>query len=377
MENYQVSTHPLDIISTTGNLQDRLGHLHDRLLETSPNIARIACAIYDPSIDTLKTFINSTRSGNAISAYDFKLSSSPSLSSLARSKEVRVIHDINSSVKPGNKHSEWLLEQGYQSSFTVPIYDQGIFMGFVFFDSVNQDAFTLEVQRDLVLFSNLINMTLSAEFSKINSIKASALVAKEFANLRDFETGAHIERVARVTRVIAKAISHKYNLSDEFIEHVYLFSPLHDIGKIGIPDEILLKPGKLDDDEYTIMQTHVDKGVRIVEMILNDFNLKNLADSRVLLNIVGCHHEFVDGSGYPKGLSGDQIPIEAKITTVADVLDALASKRPYKSNWEMSACMREIRNMADSNKLDKDCVAAVEDNYPEILAIMDTYKDTY
>jgi HD-GYP domain-containing protein (c-di-GMP phosphodiesterase class II) len=366
----------LGIMYTVGNLQDRLANLHHRLLETIPDIDRIACAIYDPATDLLKTFINSTQKGTAITAYDYKLSDSESLYQLAKSGDVRVIYDIHHALKPTNKHSAWLIEQGYQSSFTVPIYDQAEFLGFVFFDSFKSDAFSPSVQRDLVLFSNLINMAISAEFAKLNSINASVLIAKEFSNMRDFETGAHIERVARNCRIIAKAVSEKYQLTDEFIEKLYLFAPLHDIGKIAIPDSILMKPGKLSKEEYAVMKTHVLKGVEMIEKILIDFKLTSMPDSSILLNIVACHHEFLDGTGYPIGLKGDDIPIEARITTVADILDALVSNRPYKANWSMASCMEELKNMAEQGKLDKYCVAAVEENLQEIMAVIEYYTDS-
>lgn len=357
------------------NLQERLSHIHDRILEIVPDIDRIACALYESSTDTLRTFINSTRKGIAITGYEYKLSSSKSLSALAQSGEYRVLVDIHDKLKPINQHTEWLLQQGYQSSFTIPIFNNESFVGFIFYDSTNVFAFNSMVQRDLVLYSNLINMALTTEFAKVNAITASALLAKDFANLRDFETGAHIERVARVSRIIAKSVREKYGITDETIEYIYMFAPLHDIGKIGIPDDILLKQGRLNPEERKIMQTHVVKGVEMIERIFHDFNLSSIPDSAVLLNIVGCHHEFMDGSGYPKGLKGSDIPVEARIVTVADIFDALVSRRPYKSNWSIEACMQELKSMADSGKLDRECVYAIEENYDAVLNILDVYQD--
>ncbi len=365
----------LDIASTSETLQERLNRLHDRLLETIPQIDRIGCAIYDPSSDLLKTFINSTRKGVPISGYEYNLADSKSLSNLALSRGQRVIDDIEKSLQPTNKHSAWVLEQGYKSSFTVPMYDQGSFIGFLFYDSVKVAAFTPEVQRDIVLFSNIINMTLVREFSIIRSINATVHMACDFANLRDFETGAHLERMGKNARIIAKHISGKHKLSDEFIEHVYLFAPLHDIGKIGIPDTVLLKPGALDEDERKIMQTHVSKGVEMVKKILHDFNLENSSDSAIMRNIVAYHHECMDGSGYPYHLKGDEIPIEARIITVADILDALVSQRPYKKKWTMDEAITELQRMAAIGKLDPDCVEAVEKNISEISAVMEECQD--
>lgn len=366
----------LDIVSSSETLQDRLANLHESLLVKIPQIDRIGCAIYDPSTDLLKTFINSTRSGVPISGYEYTLANSRSLSSLALSRKQRVIDDIEKSLQPTNRHSAWVLEQGYKSSFTVPMYDQDAFIGFLFYDSTRPAAFTSEVQRDLVLYSNIVNMTLVREFSTIRSINATVHMARDFANLRDFETGAHLERMAKNSRIIARQLSGKHGLSDEFIEYVYLFAPLHDIGKIGIPDAVLLKPGKLDEEEKRIMQTHVAKGVEMVEKILHDFNLEKSKDSSIMRNIVAYHHEQMDGSGYPYGLKGDQIPVEARIITVADILDALVSARPYKRKWPMHEAVDELKRMAASGKLDGDCVDAVERNLEEIGRVVEEHQDS-
>lgn len=365
----------LSITVNSKTLQERLSNIHDKILETVPDIDRIACAIYEPATDTLKTFINSTRQGNAIRGYEYKLSNSKSLSALAKSGEYRVLIDIHDNLQPLNQHTAWLLEQGYQSSFTIPLFNNEAIIGFLFYDSMRSDAFSSMVQRDLVLYSNLINMTLTTEFAKVNAISASVLLAKDFANLRDFETGAHIERVARISRIIAKNVSEQYGITDEMVEYIYMFAPLHDIGKIGIPDEILLKQGRLDADERKVMQSHVIKGVEMIEKIIHDFKLSNVADSAVLLNIVACHHEFLDGSGYPQGLKGNDIPVEARVVTVADIFDALVSHRPYKSNWSIENCLQELLSMANSGKLDRECVRAVEENYAAVLNIVERYQD--
>ncbi|MDZ4073719.1 MAG: HD domain-containing protein [Hylemonella sp.] len=356
-------------------LNQRLQQLHERLLDAIPCVDRIACAIYDPKEDWLKTFINSTREGRALNAYQFKLADSETLSELARLEQPRVIDDIPAALKPDNVHSRWVLEQGYHSSFTVPIYDNGVFAGFVFFDSRQSGAFTPVVQRDLALYCNLINMTLASEFAAVRSILATVAVARDFANLRDFETGAHLERMARIARVIARAIAGKYGLSDEFVEHVYLFAPLHDIGKIGVADHILLKPGRLDPQERALIQSHVSKGVEIIDKILGDFGLQQMPDSTILKNIVLLHHEFLDGSGYPASRRGAEIPIEARIVTVADIFDALTSQRPYKKSWSFEDACAELERMVTAGKLDADCVATLRTHQEELAGIIQRYQD--
>lgn len=365
------------LFESDSTLTQRLGILHDRILTAIPSVDRIAVAIYDAADDKLKTFINSTRKGAAIGSYDFKLSDSPSLYTLAASGEPRVIDEIQDAIKSNTPHSDWLLKQGYRSSFTLPIYDNGEFIGFIFFDSVEHAVFNQQVQRDLSLYASLINLSISNEFSAVRSIVASAKIARDFAHLRDFETGTHLERMARYSRIIAKTIAPLYSLSDEFVEHIFLFAPLHDIGKIGIPDNVLLKPGKLDASEHRVMQSHVAKGCEIVQKILGDFAIQHLADSKLMLNIVKYHHEFLDGTGYPHGLKGNGIPLEARIVTVADIFDALTSKRPYKPVWTTLNACEELHKMVVAGKLEASCVAAILENPEEIEAIQTRYQDFY
>jgi HD-GYP domain-containing protein (c-di-GMP phosphodiesterase class II) len=365
----------LDAISGGTTLTDRLRKLHDRLLETVPCVDRIGCALYDAKDDLLRTFINSTRSGEAITGYEFRLSDSRSLTQLARTGEFRVLDEIPNLIKPDTPHAHWLLEQGYRSSFTVPLYHNDQFIGLVFYDSIQPAAFTEIAQRDLVLFSNLINMGISGELSAVQSIISSARIARDFANMRDFETGQHLERMARYARLIAKSVAPSRGLTDEFIAHIGLFAPLHDIGKIGIPDRVLLKTGRLDGDERAVMDTHVEKGVAIIEKLISGFGFYQLPEASILLNIVRCHHEYLDGSGYPAGLRGEDIPIEARIVTVADIYDALTCIRPYKKPWEQRDALAELQRMSEAGKLDPDCVAALMQNVDELADINRRFHD--
>lgn len=365
----------LQLFNQHNTVNERLSALHDRILKQMPWVSRIACALYDKSADQLKTFIHSTRQGQALSCYQARLSDIPSLQQLAQQGVCRVIDDIQASIQAGSEHSDWLLAQHYQSSFTVPMYDQDQLLGFMFFDASQTHAFSLTVQRDLLLYCNLINMALSGELAAVRAVLASAQVARDFVSLRDFETGAHLERMARYARLIAQGVASHYQLDDETIEHIYLFAPLHDIGKIGIPDHILLKPGPLTPEERLLMQSHVGKGVQIVEKVLGDFGLENLPDSQLMQQIVACHHEFLDGSGYPQGLAGDAVPVAARIVTVADIFDALSSQRPYKPTWSVEQALAELQRMVALGKLDPLCVAALASQLPATQWIRQTFVD--
>lgn len=152
------------------------------------------------------------------------------------------------------------------------------------------------------------------------------------AEYRDEETGGHILRMSYISALLAKAIG----WNDNECELMLVASPMHDIGKIGIPDNILLKPGKFEAEEWRIMQTHADIGARLLDG--DDSDLMSMARDIAL-----SHHEKWDGSGYPQGLVGDDIPQSARIAALADVFDALTSERPYKKAWSVESAVDLIK----------------------------------
>lgn len=175
---------------------------------------------------------------------------------------------------------------------------------------------------------------------------------------RDGNTGGHVSRVAQISRIVAEGIG----LTPEHCRVIYLAAPLHDIGKIGIADAILGKPGKLTADEMDTMREHVSIGARILED-------GSSAVIRTAELIAQAHHEKWDGTGYPDRLSGHDIPIEARVVAIADVFDALCSDRPYKHAWPIEDARREIVKLAGSH-FDPDCVAAFEARWTEISALV-------
>ena len=177
-------------------------------------------------------------------------------------------------------------------------------------------------------------------------------MAHEFARLRDCETGHHLERVSRITRMIALGLAESHQLSPTFIEQLSLFSRLHDIGKIGIPDGILLKPGRLAPEEMVVMRTHVELGLEILSKLLGQHGIPDQPATQLMANIIRCHHERLDGSGYPAGLRGDAIPLEGRIVAVADVFDAVTSARPYRRSASVAEGLHLVRSMAEKGELD-------------------------
>jgi len=180
---------------------------------------------------------------------------------------------------------------------------------------------------------------------------------------RDNETGMHVIRMSKSSQCLSLAAG----LDEKHAEMILQASPMHDLGKIGIPDNVLLKPGKLTADEWEIMKTHVDIGADILEG--HDAELMRMA--RV---IALTHHEKWDGSGYPNGLKGADIPIEGRISALCDVFDALTSERPYKKAWPVEEAVAYIRENSGSH-FDPDLVDRFNEVLPDILRIREDYAD--
>nr|WP_295786768.1 HD domain-containing phosphohydrolase [Rhodoferax sp.] len=183
------------------------------------------------------------------------------------------------------------------------------------------------------------------------------------AEYRDPETGAHILRMAHYSHLIARGLGLPVNDQDLLLEA----APMHDIGKVGIADKILLKPGRLDPDEFEIMKHHAIYG----------YELLKGSSSRVLqagAEIARGHHEKYDGSGYPAGMRGTDIPLFSRIVAVADVFDALTSERPYKKAWTLEAAVDFLVKGSGSH-FDPQCVQTFLDAWDDVMKIRERYQE--
>lgn len=201
------------------------------------------------------------------------------------------------------------------------------------------------------------------------------------AHARDNETGNHILRTKNYVRTLATHLKARGWFAaldgNEYVEQLFKAAPLHDIGKVGVPDHILLKPGRLSPEEWEIMKTHAIIGEDILKAARPQQGLSpDSADGflAVAVEIAGAHHERWDGAGYPRGLSGEAIPKSARLMAVADIYDALTSARPYKHTWTHAEAVAEIKALAGT-KLDPHVVDAFLDLQAEFLAIAERYKD--
>ena len=193
---------------------------------------------------------------------------------------------------------------------------------------------------------------------------------------RDSDTGAHIQKTAAYVRIIVEGLKRKgyyaEKITPKFMSDVVRSAPLHDVGKINIPDNVLNKPGKLTDEEYEIIKTHTTAGRKIMEKAISTVEGENyLKEAR---NMAAYHHERWDGKGYPEGLHGEVIPLAARIMAVADVFDALASPRVYKPAFPLEKALTIIQEGAGS-QFDPKCVEVFMESLPEVKAVLKEYSE--
>jgi len=183
------------------------------------------------------------------------------------------------------------------------------------------------------------------------------------AEFRDNETGMHIRRMSTCCKQLAELAG----MDHEFCAQIHTASKMHDIGKVGTPDAILLKPGKLDADEWHIMQQHAEDGAKILADGASDL-------MQMGATIAHTHHEKWNGTGYPNGLKGEKIPIEGRIAAICDVFDALRSARPYKQPWTLEHTLDLIRSEAGKS-FDPTLTQLFLDNIPAMVAIRERFAD--
>lgn len=201
------------------------------------------------------------------------------------------------------------------------------------------------------------------------------MVMADFVENRDSDTGAHVQKTAAYVKIIVEALNRKGYYSDiitsKFRSDVVRSAPLHDVGKIKIPDRVLNKPGKLTDEEYEIMKTHTTAGKQIMDSVISTVEGENyLMEAR---NMAAYHHERWDGRGYPEKLSGEAIPLSARIMAVADVFDALSSPRIYKPAFSLAKSL-EIIQEGNGTQFDPKCVEVFMESLDEVREVLKKYN---
>lgn len=237
--------------------------------------------------------------------------------------------------------------------------------------------------QNKILEQKVKERTIELENSRLDIVWRLGKVAE----FRDEETGNHVIRVGWFSKIIAESLG----MGTDFVEMLFLTSPLHDIGKVGIPDEVLLKPGSLNHEQWEIMKKHCEIGSEIFNQDYGGMksflawhwknthkrnNNENNPIYKMAAAITLTHHEKWDGTGYPQCLTGNNIPLESRIVAISDVYDALCSARPYKQAYPESKTMA-ILNKEVGRHFDPDVFKAFENSLDEIRSVKEQFADTF
>lgn len=286
--------------------------------------------------------------------------------------------------KPGDR-ADWqddafilrLQQNGLRSIFFLPISGNALETAVLVLAAEKPDAYGDEHLEFLTNIAGQVarsfEKTIGMESLVITSIKGLANLAES----RDPETGDHLFRMSHYSALIAEEMGREQKyahlINQHYVRDILRFAPMHDIGKVGVADEILLKPGKLDDEEIRIMQQHPVIGGAVLRRCEEQMNAVGRSIFKIGIEITECHHEKFDGSGYPKQLKGDAIPLSARIVAAADVFDALTSRRPYKEAWPIDQAVSHLQNEAGRH-FDPDVVKACLRAMPRIRELYDRHK---
>jgi len=262
------------------------------------------------------------------------------------------------------------------TTLVMPIHANQVYLGFATF--YKRTAYS---DVDIKFVSGLSTKVSFAFYKSLIFKDLLNIVTSGLADLtesRDPETKRHLTRMSMYSQVIAKRLfekgMHLEVIDVEFIENILLAAPMHDIGKVAVPDHILLKPGKLTEDEFEQMKMHTCEGAKVLKGINERFSRYNIMYFKMAQDIAHFHQEKYNGSGYPEQVAREEIPVAARICTVADVFDALTSKRPYKEAFSLEKSYSIIKESSGSH-FDPDMVNAFFESQEEIEKIYYEYRE--
>lgn len=356
-------------------LPARLDALLTGLRAAHPTVERVAVALFDPGTRRMRAAYHATVGGTPLPFYEADLDQVPGLKALQDCPTHRVVQDLTT-LNPNRPHTQALLAAGFRASYTLPLTWNGAFEGFIFFDARMPHSLTRVLLDTLDLGGRLAGAMVLTDLQASRTLHAAIRGATRMVHMRDPETGGHLQRMAHFSRLIAVELSRKglTALDEEAVEHIFAFAPMHDLGKLGIPDKVLFKPAPLDEAEQAVMRQHPALGRKMVDDLLDAFGLGHLRQAELLRQIAEGHHEKRDGTGYPDGLHDGQVPLAARIVAVADVFDALTTARPYKTPWSNDRAITYLQTEA-RNHLDPSCVAALVARQDDVLRIQRTFAD--
>ncbi|MBF9017200.1 MULTISPECIES: HD domain-containing phosphohydrolase [unclassified Oceanispirochaeta] len=367
----------IDTIESYGSISEILEYLASALDELIP-MDRIALAFNDSDgrVTAESAFVKYQKVWLEPGYSEFL--SNTSLNKMIHTGNGRIMNDLPSYARQNSvsESTKLILKEGIRSSMTIPLQSNQRCVGFLFISSRESNVYN---QFHLKVAQRIAKRLKHRFFHEYLSQELIAESANSFVGLmneRDNETSEHISRMSLYSFTIAKNLSRKdFSIRPGFPREILWFAPLHDIGKISIPDNVLLKKGPLTSTEFEVMKQHVNSGLKIIKgMNLRIGSILNQSVLKVAEDIISGHHEKYDGSGYPEGLKGREIPLAGRIAAIADVFDALTSKRSYKRAFSIEEALN-IMEVEMKGSFDPYLYECFQDSMDEFLEIYRTHQE--
>ena len=365
-------------LSVFGSLDDIIEYVYSLVSVRMP-CDRVALAFLNEDRNVIaETFYSAYNNVHLEQGFSLSLDKT-SLGAVAASQSFRIINDLPEYYRSRRESisTELVLREGLRSSITIPMFFQSRCIGFVFFSSRELNAYNEEQATYAKRIIDLLKQKLYIEYILQNVIADTSQSFVTLMNKKDNETAQHISRMSRYSYIIAKKYSELYDRqTPKFIREIFWYSPLHDIGKVGIPDNILLKEGSLTREEMDVMKGHVTIGEKVIEEINRRMSRSfSIPALNTAVEIISGHHEKYDGTGYPRGLRGEEIPLAGRIVSMADVFDALTSHRPYKEAFSIEQAL-DIIEKSMLEQFDPKVYSCFIESLKEIKVIYDQYRDS-
>lgn len=366
-----------DVASNEYVLDHVLERVFDKLNEHI-RVDRIGVAFADYNREKIIAETAKINYGKVLLGIGFEVNmDNTSLVDILKSKQSKINNNLMAEKVNRENRSialDLIVGEGINSNMIIPLIIDDKAFGILFFSSFEKDSYDKKSLRVAENVAHSIATIINQAYLTKTIFNNITYTFAELVEKKDLETGDHINRMTKYSLVIAEhlynANNTNYEVNSSFMQDMKLYAPLHDIGKVGIPDKILNKPGKFTPEEWIIMKEHANIGADIISNLRDSLEYFGKDFYQMALDIIRHHHERWDGTGYPYGLKGEEIPLSARIVAIADVFDALASKRSYKEKMPFEECVQIILESRGSH-FDPVLVDAFEESLSEIRKIYD------
>lgn len=342
-----------------GTIPGMLGPLASRIAKRHPRLRRLGVLSASKDGSLLSHWSDSD--GRVIPCPDTiaQLNQNPALSASRRAMAPR------SDRLDDDPVLAWISRDAGSPFLVCPIGNTRHFVGFLVFENLVRNGTDEAMLGELKDWGPIVADRIKDGIGAMHALVGSIMIAHDFVLLRDHQTGCHQGRMSVYLHILAREMTRAHGLPQGFADELAVFGSLHDIGKIGIADAILLKPGAFDCLEWERMKEHVVIGRDMIGKMRDELRLEDAPGIATLEAVVAQHHECIDGSGYPHGRTGEEIALVARMVSTVDIFDALTCKRPYKRPWTLDEAFDHLDKLAGI-KIDKECVAALHSARAEI-----------